>query len=550
MAFLAFFVLLPGARSQFTERERSAEWEGLAFGGRFLDRFLPIPPVGELTADTWGADAVRPRYVDNGVEDGEWSYWGGNALSGTDGKYHLFVCRWREDSPKGHMQWPQSLVVHAVAGNPQGPYQVKETIGPGHNPEVFRLKDGRYVIYVIDGRYVADDLNGPWTYGKFEFDPRDRPIIEGLSNLSFAQREDGSFIMVCRGGGIWFSEDGLSPYYQVSQKSVYPPVEGRFEDPVLWRTGSQYHLIVNDWYGRIAYYLRSPNGVDWKADAGEAYLPGITRYTDGVREDWFKYERLKVLQDSLGRPMQAFFAVIDTLKKEDKPSDRHSSKNLTIPLVTGRQIEILNKNRIAPGTQEIRLRIKAEQGFDPQRNIDLRSLRFGSPEEVDFGRGSKIKSFKSEGKDLILTFHGKNNALSDSSFMAKLLGRTSGGTLLFGYARLHGIDYQPPILSARAPRITVSGSKKVSVAVEVQNFGQTISEKSSVEVRILREGARLGSFKMHLEELEPFQKEVLETAGNLDLEKGENYNAEIVITPGPAELPFSALKSGQSNQPH
>ena len=83
-------------------------------------------------------------------------------------------------------------------------------------PEAFRLKDGRVVVYVIDGYYLADDLNGPWTRKKFDFDNRDRRIIEGLSNLTFAQREDGSYLMVCRGGGVWISQTGLSPYNQIT----------------------------------------------------------------------------------------------------------------------------------------------------------------------------------------------------------------------------------------------------------------------------------------------------------------------------------------------
>ena len=63
--------------------------------------------------------------------------------------------------------------------------------------------------------------------------------------------------MVCRGGGIWTSDNGLSVWRQISDGSIYPKVEGRFEDPVLWRDSVQYNLIVNDWLGRIAYYLRS-----------------------------------------------------------------------------------------------------------------------------------------------------------------------------------------------------------------------------------------------------------------------------------------------------
>ncbi|MGM0574010.1 MAG: glycoside hydrolase family protein, partial [Bacteroidota bacterium] len=48
-------------------------------------------------------------------------------------------------------------------------------------------------------------------------------------------------------------------------------IRGHYEDPVVWRTEVQYHTIVNDWMGRTAYHLRSPDGINWKEDAGEAY---------------------------------------------------------------------------------------------------------------------------------------------------------------------------------------------------------------------------------------------------------------------------------------
>ena len=150
------------------------------------------------------------------------------------------------------MTWPQSTVFHTTSERLSGPYTICDTIGKGHNPEAFILKDGRPVVYVIDGYYIADSLNGPWTYSHFTFDKRNRKIIEGLSNLTFARRSDGSYLMVCRGGGVWISENGISPYQQVSDRSVYPDVNGEFEDPVIWKDSLQYHLIVNDWLGRIA----------------------------------------------------------------------------------------------------------------------------------------------------------------------------------------------------------------------------------------------------------------------------------------------------------
>ena len=52
--------------AQITERERPAEWKHLITGGRYMDRFEAMPE-GTLSGDTWGADSVRPRYIDNGI---------------------------------------------------------------------------------------------------------------------------------------------------------------------------------------------------------------------------------------------------------------------------------------------------------------------------------------------------------------------------------------------------------------------------------------------------------------------------------------------------
>ena len=50
--------------AQITERERPAEWKHLITGGRYMDRFEAMPD-GTLSGETWGADSVRPRYIDN-----------------------------------------------------------------------------------------------------------------------------------------------------------------------------------------------------------------------------------------------------------------------------------------------------------------------------------------------------------------------------------------------------------------------------------------------------------------------------------------------------
>ena len=427
--------------AQVTERQRPAKWDSLIFGGRFMDRFLPLPELGGLTYDTWGSDGVLPRDTNNGIESRKWSYWGGNIRQGKDGKYHMFVCRWPENSRKGHMTWPKSEVVHAVSVNRFGPYKPVKVVGKGHNPEWYVSKNGKYVISVIGKYYISDSINGPWEKKKFDMDNRGKSIIDGLSNLTFAQREDGSYIMISRGGGVWLSDDGVSTWHRVSEGSVYPDVNGEFEDPVIWRTNVQYHLIVNDWLGRIAWHLRSKDGIHWKTDPGEAYMPGIARRQDGSVEKWFKFERMKVLQDEYGRAVQANFAVIDTLKKQDLPNDRHSSKNLVIPLVKGKLITVLNKEPIDENTIRIRILVKSEPGFDAIKDIDFETLKFGAPETVDYGKGCEIISYEPDELGVIITFEGKNNGFSKDNFAGKLLGKDKNGGLLFGYSRLPGVDY-------------------------------------------------------------------------------------------------------------
>lgn len=511
--------------AQITERPRPAEWEHLVKGARFMDRFLPMPK-GKLRSDVWGAKEVIPRYVDNGIEDDVHSYWGGNILQGENGQYHLYVCGWPENSPKGHHFWPNSIVYHAISDNSIGPFHIKDTIGPGHNPEAFRLKDGRVVVYVIDGYYLADGLNGPWTRKTFDFDKRDRRIIEGLSNLTFAQREDGSYLMICRGGGAWISQTGISPYNQISDKRAYPAVEGNFEDPVVWRDHIQYNMIVNDWLGRIAYYLRSKDGVNWVTDPGEAYEPGVSYHEDGQVENWFKYERIKIFQDKYGRAIQANFAVIDTLKDLDLPNDNHSSKNISIPLNPGLLLTVLDTKPITSKTKTIRLKIAAEPGFNPQTDIDLNSLRFGASTEVNYGKGCKVISTENDGKDLIVVFDAKGNGITEEEFAPKLLGKTSSGKLLYGYARLPWASYNDPILSARMPILTSDGQ---NMAVVVENFGQVRSQSAVLKLELIQNEEKKEIGKVKLSSLAPYAKTNVTLPNKVKFERGKSYDFLLTI---------------------
>ena len=248
----------------------------LQTGGQFMDLLLPMEGSVPATESDWGTTAgentqydgtwegTLGRWKDNGIEDTERSYWGANIIKGSDGKYHMYVAGW-PSATCGHMQWSsKSMVYHVTSDNVWGPYTYVSTLGTGHNPEIYKTGD-TYVIYRIEplGYYKSTTLGDTWETGEYVFDLRDRALIAGenretsLSNCSFAKREDGSFVMIDRGGGIWVSRDGLTdPWHQISTSSVYlnstVTNRGTLEDPVIWRDHLQYHMIVNDWKARYA----------------------------------------------------------------------------------------------------------------------------------------------------------------------------------------------------------------------------------------------------------------------------------------------------------
>lgn len=477
--------LVGGVNAQIQYRPLPAEWEKLVPGGNFMDRLLPMPD-GKLASDVWGEKGVIPRYVDNGIEDDSISYWGGNIIKGKDGKYHFFLCGWREDNPDGHMGYRKySTMYHATGNNTIGPFTLIEELGIGHNTEIVELADGRYMLYNVMGNdlsidcnyLISESLDGPWEKHPLPLDLRDREVRLGggcwFHNMSFTKREDGSVLMLSRCGSIWVSETGTSPYHLVTTKCIYPMVAGKYEDPVIWKDHIQYNAIVNDWIGRTAFYMRSKDGINWIIEDGRAYAPGVAVHKDGKKEDWYKFERMRMYQDEYGRAIQANFAVIDANKHEDLPNDKHSSKNISIPLNPGMLLSLENKAPFTRKTKEIKVRIKGEKNFDPNKEVDVKSLRFGASSEVNYGRGAKALRGEKDGKDLVVTFEAKDHCIGEDEFAPKMLGKNKKGEMIFGYSRLPWVSYIEPILSARKP---IAKNGKLTVVVE--NHGQVASKST------------------------------------------------------------------------
>lgn len=473
----------------------AANAQSLVAGGQFMDLIQPMPGSVTSTSSDWGD--VKPRWKDNGMEDAVRSYWGGNIVKGDDGKYHMYVAGWPENSSRGHATWSSgSRIYHIVADNPCGPYKYVSDIGAGHNPEIYKTGD-TYVIYKISslGYYKSNTLGESWEKGEYQFDLRGRTLIAGenretsLSNCTFAKREDGSFVMMDRGGGVWISKDGLKDsWHQISHKTSYSGNRRYYEDPVVWKDHLQYHMIVNDWNARKAYYNRSLDGRTWTVEAGTAYSADETQYPtifsvhkDGTQERWHKYERPKVLQDSIGRAEYINFAVIDTEKSNDKGSDTHSSKNIVMPLIKPLVLEVLNSETITSSTTEIRVRVRAEAGFNPSADLDLESLCFGAHSKVNYGNGFKAASSVADGNDLIITFTGTAGAsgITATEFAPKMLGKKKDGSIAFGYASLPYVDYKPAMLSALRPYVPVDGG---NLTIDVTNYGLSASAQGSLKL--------------------------------------------------------------------
>jgi len=475
--------------------------EGMVQGGQFIHRFLPMKPNAPLRSDVWGVDAVKPRDTSNGVEDAKYSYWCTSVVKGPDGKYHNFVVRWLESSPKGHFEWPNSDVVQAIGDSPTGPYKVVQEIGKGHNVTAYQAKDGTWILYIIDGCYRGSSLDGPWIRGKLDFDARGRGNVD-MTNCTFARRSDGSYLMVNRSGEVWISKDGnKEPYRRVSNHSAYPPVrEARFEDPVVWKDDVQYNLIVNDWFGRAAYYLRSRDGQHWVWDQGLAYGPGIFRHEDGKVEDWHKIERPRVIQDERGRATHMLFAVIDDAKEVDKPNDNHSSKAIVVGVSPPRTVQVKRTG------ERFVVALEAEKGFNPAKDVDSKSLRFGAPSKVDFGKTGAPLSVKANGSRLIAEFSAADCGFEPSDQTAKLLASDSKGGLVFGYAPLPGEPPEYPLLSANG--IIEAGAIQAgsrTLTVKVENFGLAKSSPTNVQLLVHAEAKEPGTFTASLSALDPYE---------------------------------------------
>ena len=333
---------------------------------------------------------VVPRDTCNGIESPTnppgYYYWDGTVILAPDGTFHLFADRWA-GSQGFNPGWEGSDPIHAVGGTSAlGPYTDKgyaysnSSFGSdphhGHNSQVVALLNGTYAMIVSEvvpfTIFTASSLEGPWT-------PCSGSPGAGLSvpsafggntnyasNVSLVVRPDGNFEITQRHGLIALSTNGICGPYKAQQPSnIYPSneaipsqysasifpnrqkhsdpmgpstVESTYslaEDPVIWFSGGQYHVLYDYPDDRVGYHLTSTDGIHNWTDQGLAYDPRyaqqIFSYTDGTVDHWYKMERPNVVLEN-GLITHVTFAVSDVDKNNQiSAGTNHGSKVIVVP---------------------------------------------------------------------------------------------------------------------------------------------------------------------------------------------------------------------------
>jgi hypothetical protein len=368
-----------------------AGWPTHAWAKAFTDYFKPTATVCPPTSSTWGDKAVLPRDTCNGLEDStgtatvkaKWMYWDGKLLRGADGKYHMFADRWPHANGMG--DWVNSQTIHATSTALLGPYvdqgyafndgpDSKDT-HKGHNVTASELPDGTYCLIVDEivpfTIFTANSLDGPWkNLGHASIDtngvainipaPGDQHLE---SNISFVVRADGNYQIIQRHGIIAISTTGLlGPYKVQKPTTTYPAAQAPpsnlatifpnrpkhlsslapqtpesvyvyAEDPVIWYSGGQYHVLYNYPDDRVMYHLTSVDGIhDW-TDQGLAFDPrdGQKIFTDsaGNINRWYNVERPNVVMEN-GHVAYFTFAVSDVFKMGISGSSNDDTKVVVV----------------------------------------------------------------------------------------------------------------------------------------------------------------------------------------------------------------------------
>jgi hypothetical protein len=384
------FVLCGVARAQTTTKTFINYFQPTPITCSLTTNAWGCTATGSTPPNCVSGMGVVPRDTCNGIESSTnppgYYYWDGTVILAPDGTFHMFADRWA-GSQGFNPGWQGSDPIHAVGGKSAlGPYTdmgyaySNSSFGSdphhGHNSQVVALLNGTYAMIVSEvvpfTIFTASSLDGPWT-------PCSGSPGSGLSvpsafggntnyasNVSLVVRPDGNFEITQRHGLLALSTNGICGPYKAQQPtntypsneaipsqysaSIFPnkqkhsdpmgpsTVESTYslaEDPVIWFSGGQYHVLYDYPDDRVGYHLTSTDGIHNWTDEGLAYDPRyaqqIFSYTDGTVDHWYKMERPNVVLEN-GLITHVTFAVSDVDKNNQiSAGTNHGSKVIVVP---------------------------------------------------------------------------------------------------------------------------------------------------------------------------------------------------------------------------
>jgi hypothetical protein len=300
-----------------------------------------------------------PRSATFTLED--YFVWGGSMVRDAEDTCHLFYARWPKE--RGFNGWvTHSEIARAVAPDPLGPYEHRETVLPArgnrwwdghctHNPNVLQY-DGRYLLYYMGNRgdreergdfdfshrnnqriglAVADRPSGPWRRTDEPVVAPDEDFFDSLcvTNPAVTERPDGGLLMVYNAiddrqelpfGGPVTHAVATAPApagpFEKHPEPVFTAADADFpaEDPYVWYDGDRYQAIVKDQEGHftdaglsLAHFV-SPDGFDWEPSDQPLVSKTAITWADGTTEDVNRLERPQIHLEN-GRPSVLFCAM-------------------------------------------------------------------------------------------------------------------------------------------------------------------------------------------------------------------------------------------------
>ena len=291
------------------------------------------------------------------IQDNGWQIWGCSPIIGPEGKTHLFVARWPQET--GHEGWyTDSQITHYVGETPEGPFQFSEVVFEGtgkdtwdkyapHNPTIHKVGDTYALFYIANtgkeqrprnqkiGLATSKSLYGPWKKagkdGLILSPPSDSTYYNcnstnGVVNPAFLQHPDGRFFLYFKSNDMrkkdhWKPMMGLAiadkmegPYIQM--KTPVTKNNSIIEDGYAFNYNNKIYLVTTDNHGMI----EMGGGLIWESEDGmnfsnpkQAYkrlahyfggtLPEKANKTTGDRGSKFERPQILIID---GKPLYLY----------------------------------------------------------------------------------------------------------------------------------------------------------------------------------------------------------------------------------------------------